>query len=255
MSEKAHLDWGFRGESTAMQDQVNQYFELLLSKKIISTKHTEVKENNDLEKIKYALEKAHDIRKFEIELFWKRATYFWAFIAILIVCYGTILNLFTKLSPQPAFTYQMLAYSFTSLPSVHLLFYTSILIAMLGLAVSYIWLLAIKSSKFWQNNHEHHIDMLEFYISGNLHKILYVKGEPSLLSVSKLSQAVAILCMIAWGFVVLVSVLLFYLGSQDHNTTLFILAAILALCCSGYKTLHKFTKSSSFNEAKGYLAP
>jgi lipopolysaccharide export LptBFGC system permease protein LptF len=28
-----------------------------------------------------ALKTAHDIRKFEIELYWKRATYFWTFIA------------------------------------------------------------------------------------------------------------------------------------------------------------------------------
>jgi len=29
-----------------------------------------------------ALEKAHDIRKFEIELYWKRASYFWTIIAV-----------------------------------------------------------------------------------------------------------------------------------------------------------------------------
>lgn len=28
-----------------------------------------------------ALEQAHDIRKFEIDLYWKRAAYFWTFIA------------------------------------------------------------------------------------------------------------------------------------------------------------------------------
>jgi hypothetical protein len=31
---------------------------------------------------KAALALAHDIRKFEIDLYWKRATYFWAFIAV-----------------------------------------------------------------------------------------------------------------------------------------------------------------------------
>ena len=35
---------------------------------------------NELEKRKEAYEKAHDIRKFEIGLFWQRATYYWAFI-------------------------------------------------------------------------------------------------------------------------------------------------------------------------------
>jgi tRNA A-37 threonylcarbamoyl transferase component Bud32 len=31
---------------------------------------------------KEALKQALDIRKFEIDLYWKRATYFWAFIAV-----------------------------------------------------------------------------------------------------------------------------------------------------------------------------
>ena len=33
------------------------------------------------EKRKKALKQVLDIRKFEIELYWKRATYFWTFIA------------------------------------------------------------------------------------------------------------------------------------------------------------------------------
>jgi len=34
------------------------------------------------------LEKILDIRKFEIDLYWKRATYFWAFIAASLTGYG-----------------------------------------------------------------------------------------------------------------------------------------------------------------------
>lgn len=38
-----------------------------------------------------ALEHALEIRKFEIELYWKRATYFWAFIGATPVGYGALL--------------------------------------------------------------------------------------------------------------------------------------------------------------------
>ena len=37
---------------------------------------------------KEALRFALEIRKFEIELYWKRGTYFWAFIAVAFAAYG-----------------------------------------------------------------------------------------------------------------------------------------------------------------------
>ena len=42
-------------------------------------------------KEKEALEKALDIRKFEIELYWKRTAYFWAFIVANYTAYFFIL--------------------------------------------------------------------------------------------------------------------------------------------------------------------
>lgn len=39
---------------------------------------------------KKALEHALDIRKFEIELYWKRASYFWTFIAATFAGYGAV---------------------------------------------------------------------------------------------------------------------------------------------------------------------
>lgn len=38
-----------------------------------------------------ALQFALDIRKFEIDLYWKRATYFWAFLAVTLAGYFTLL--------------------------------------------------------------------------------------------------------------------------------------------------------------------
>ncbi|RCU08872.1 hypothetical protein DVA78_18575, partial [Acinetobacter baumannii] len=41
-----------------------------------------IKDSINHKKITMALDKAHDIRKFEIDLYWKRATYFFAFFTV-----------------------------------------------------------------------------------------------------------------------------------------------------------------------------
>ncbi|MCC9001729.1 MAG: hypothetical protein LM549_03765, partial [Candidatus Competibacter sp.] len=46
----------------------------------------------DRSKLESALEKALDIRKFEIELYWKRAAYFWTLIAAAFAGYFIILG-------------------------------------------------------------------------------------------------------------------------------------------------------------------
>ena len=38
--------------------------------------------------LKAALEQAYEVRKFEIELYWKRATYFWTFIGASFAAYA-----------------------------------------------------------------------------------------------------------------------------------------------------------------------
>lgn len=42
----------------------------------------------DREVHKEALKQAYEIRKFEIELYWKRATYFWTFLGASFVGYA-----------------------------------------------------------------------------------------------------------------------------------------------------------------------
>lgn len=47
--------------------------------------------NPKSELLKAAFDQVSDIRKFEIELYWKRATYFWALIAVAFAGYFSIL--------------------------------------------------------------------------------------------------------------------------------------------------------------------
>ncbi|QNR65148.1 hypothetical protein IAQ67_14620 [Paenibacillus peoriae] len=52
----------------------------------------EKQQEKQQEKQKKALEMALDIRKFEIDLYWKRATYFWAFIAATFAGYFLLIS-------------------------------------------------------------------------------------------------------------------------------------------------------------------
>ena len=54
----------------------------------------------DRDKAKFAFEKAWEIRNFEIEMYWKRANYFWAFIASTFVGYFALAGSDTYREPN-----------------------------------------------------------------------------------------------------------------------------------------------------------
>jgi len=109
------------------------------------------------DKVEIALEHALDIRKFEIELYWKRATYFWTLIGADLVGYGA------------------LQVSTTQNESTDNL---SILLSCMGIIFSFAWFCANKGSKQWQENWENHVDMLEDETIGPLYKIILQRPEP-----------------------------------------------------------------------------
>jgi len=106
--------------------------------------------NNVFEK---ALEYALDIRKFEIELYWKRTTYFWTLIVVLFT--GFILVKSGKSGHE------------------NLIF----LISCIGLVLSTGWYLVNRGSKYWQENWERHVDILEEKVIGSLYKTTIAKEE------------------------------------------------------------------------------
>jgi hypothetical protein len=140
------------------------------------------------EKRSEAFKVALDVRKFEIELYWKRATYFWAFIAATFIGYNAVQN-----SPDKDF----LKY----------------LLSGLGLVLSFGWFLANRGSKKWQENWEHHVDHLENDVVGPLFKVTlprkspegvlgwleFVTVGPSGHSVSKINQMLSLYMFLIWG--------------------------------------------------------
>lgn len=94
-----------------------------------------------------ALRVALDIRKFEIELYWKRASYFWTFIAASLAGY-------------------MLLQQGTGPGS----FGSTYLLTSLGFTFSLAWYFVNRGSKTWQRNWESQVDLLEDEIMGPLYK-------------------------------------------------------------------------------------
>jgi hypothetical protein len=136
------------------------------------------------ERAEKALDLALDIRKFEIELYWKRATYFWAFIAAALAGYAVVYKA-GEANPNG---------------------WLSLLFSSLGLMFSTAWYLVNRGSKFWQNNWERHVDLLENQVLGPLYKTIATGVEernpltaPARYSVSKINQMLSLFVVAVWG--------------------------------------------------------
>ncbi len=123
------------------------------------------------ERAERAFEMVVDTRKFEIEMYWKRATYFWAFIASAFVGYVTLLE---KGLDYPAF-----------------------IIICTGFILSCAWHFTNLGSKSWQRHWEKHLDLLEDPFVGPLYKTIY---PTSTFSVSKINTIVSFVFCIIWLF-------------------------------------------------------
>lgn len=124
---------------------------------------------NRRERAEKAFDVVLDTRKFEIEMYWKRATYFWAFIASTFVGYVALLD--------------------------KELFFPAFLISCVGIILSFAWHFINLGSKAWQRHWEKHMDLLEDPFVGPLYKTVYpVKT----YSVSKINEIVSCVFIIVW---------------------------------------------------------
>jgi len=124
-----------------------------------------------------ALASAWRNRDFEIELYWKRASYFWTFIAATFAGYVALIS---------SESFEKVREKFPQLEFV---------IICLGIVFSFAWLLVNIGSKKWQENWESHIEMLEDSISGPLYKTVLFKDS---FSVSKLNKIVNVFVIFIW---------------------------------------------------------
>lgn len=157
---------------------------------IIKTKADLIKEN--------ALDKAWKTRTFEIELYWKRALYFWGFIALAFGALIAVLN----------FREDLITISWLNRNVV------AFLLCITGTVFSYSWYLVNRASKRWQANWETWIDYLEEPIYGKLYqtpinfeemdknenkKIYITWNNCGMYSVSKINILISLFITLIWG--------------------------------------------------------
>jgi len=133
---------------------------------------------------------ALDIRKFEINLYWSRSQYFWAFQVAFFAALGFFIS-------DPSRT--GLAYFEQGSDVFMKLIVFAISLAGYISAIS--WVMIVKGSKRWQDNWERHVDMLEREFSGNIYKTyLGRRSELSTppYSVSKINEHFSSFMVILW---------------------------------------------------------
>jgi len=130
-------------------------------------------ENLDSTSKKEIFNLAWESRKFEIELYWKRAAYFWAFQAVALAGY---FGLYTVEYFEE---------------KLHFLFY----INCLGIVTSLGWYLINIGSKSWQRHWEKIVDLLEDMVIGKLYKTITMNKT---YSVSKINELISLYFTILW---------------------------------------------------------
>ncbi len=124
------------------------------------------------------LKYASDIRKFEIDLFWRRSLFFWGFIGAAFVAYGVLIKETDK--------------DF------------ALAVSCFGLICSIAWTLQNRGSKYWQEAWEQKVETVE---RGALGVPLFSNWEPIMkkgvwgaakFSVSKLAIALSDFTVLVW---------------------------------------------------------
>jgi lipopolysaccharide export LptBFGC system permease protein LptF len=142
-----------------------------------------------------ALAVALDVRKFEIELYWKRASYFWVFTGAALAAHLAALTNKDLVSRAQAM----------------------LLTSCVGLVFAFAWYLVNRASKFWQSNWEAHVDLLEDEVNGPLYKTVLSDQTPwwklhgaYQFSVSKINQLLSLYVVLVFLLLVANTVLSYY---------------------------------------------
>lgn len=131
----------------------------------------------DTMRCKRALDRAYALRTFEIEHYWKRATYFWGFQVAIFAAFGLLWKV-----DMPEQTPGLI----------------TVALSILGVLTAVANSLSASGSKFWQENWERHIDMLEDKCEGRLHKTVWLPNGKISFSVSGINQTLSWFIIVFW---------------------------------------------------------
>ncbi|MHB1664250.1 MAG: RipA family octameric membrane protein [bacterium] len=184
--DNEHLKKELGGKEFKNLKEREKYFKRIFGKdfKIINQIDSR---NYYKDRVKNALDKAWEVRNFEIGLYWKRATYFWAFIATIFIGFFAVLG-----DKNLSLNHGSALFNKNTV-----LF----LISGFGVIFSFAWVLVNKGSKFWQENWEKHIFKLEFEYYGHIYSELSDSKKTVHYSVSKVNLVVSYFVTTIWLFI------------------------------------------------------
>ncbi|WP_027938116.1 hypothetical protein [Anaeroarcus burkinensis] len=125
-------------------------------------------DSNQGKRCKSAFDLALDSRKFEIDLFWKRISFFWTFITVIYASYGALIFKIVEVIKE--FKYEP-----AQVASFWIISVFATVLSILGLIMSFVWIWSIAGSSFWQKNWEAQVDVIENEIHGPIYKTIYAK--------------------------------------------------------------------------------
>ncbi|MBB5358274.1 hypothetical protein HDE76_001480 [Rhodanobacter sp. ANJX3] len=141
-----------------------------------------------------AYEVALDIRKFEIDLYWKRSGSFWLLVG------GIAASLGLALGAKSGVVFSRAALEIVCL-----------FISLLGCFVCVAWVLVNRGSKFWQRNWELQVQILEDRVIGPLYKSVFAERDVKVMySVTRINECIAV----AFALMFAASTFVFIIGSS-----------------------------------------
>ncbi len=143
-------------------------------------------------KLKKTFRQALESRKFEIELYWKRATYFWSFIAAAFAGYFVLISIDNINNFKPL----------------------TVIVSFIGTLFSLAWYLVNRGSKYWQENWENHVYLMEDELIGPVFSTILNPKSKSIwhiteeypFSVSKINQILSFGVLLVWIFILSYSI-------------------------------------------------
>lgn len=194
---------------------------------------------NEIKDIDEAIKIALDTRKFEIELYWKRSTYFWAFLVSAFGAYSFVWSMSDC-------TRQVLDRN---------LFL--VLVSAIGILLSLCFYLVNRGSKYWQENWETQIDILLKDKVGPVfqrvknpnnrmidRKKCFGLLESYPFSVSKVNTLLSLLMIVVWIILFFVSVGLYW--KIPFNQCFNDIVCVFAIIITFFFVYVLLTKSKGF---------
>lgn len=177
-----------------------------------------------------ALRVAHDIRKFEIDLYWKRAAYFWTFIAATFTGYFVLQQRGTEDS-----------------------FDATYIVTCLGFTFSLAWYLVNRGSKSWQRNWEAQVDLLEDEITGPLYKSEVNRYAGRLwdltagyhFSPSRINQLLGVFVTVVWLGLIVRTLLTTEWCYASNKWTAIVMSVLTVLACVAFWLWGRSSESTS----------